>query len=497
VGIPTSPPVPVDPALPAFLPALPGPVPAALLAAVGVAAWFLLLGLVAVATRAPSPRPGPPTGQLRPESPAVVDLVTGNWRLCEEAAAATLLDLAARRVLSVEEIGPELSLIRLGRGPAPSDLNRYERMVYDHVRVLARDGVVATGALAEGARHLGSWWKGFRKAVIAETRERGLSRLRWRSGHRTLMSVAATVPAALVGFAVLHLPPTDGEESGVGAALGGALVTFVVLTGLMERLNTERGTRAGVAVAGHWLGVREHLARTGRFGEHPAAAVTIWGRPLAYAAALGLAPRAVASLPVASPADDRRAWSDYGGMWHVVDVRYRGRGPIGYLFWGRTAGRGILAALVVGFAVFTISFILLIVGAALLDWALDDPFSPATTLAVLAAAVPVAFALVDLTSRPTVEGQVVRRRRYRVGDNDSSRYNHWVAIDEGTHRTLHAFGLTAEHWHRVQEGDLVRARVGRRFGWIYGIDVVARGRYGGRPSDGDHASRGGTPRESG
>ena len=55
-------------------------------------------------------------------------------------------------------------------------------------------------------------------------------------------------------------------------------------------------------------------------------------------AALGLAPRAVASLPIASPADDRRAWSDYGGMWHVVDVRYRGRGPLGLALWGRGAG---------------------------------------------------------------------------------------------------------------------------------------------------------------
>ena len=51
--------------------------------------------------------------------------------------------------------------MRLGRGEPPT-LNPYERMVLDHLRRLAtRDGVVATGALAEGTRNIGSWWKSF------------------------------------------------------------------------------------------------------------------------------------------------------------------------------------------------------------------------------------------------------------------------------------------------------------------------------------------------
>ncbi|MFD4761186.1 DDE-type integrase/transposase/recombinase [Streptomyces sp. NPDC058439] len=49
----------------------------------------------------------------------------------------------------------------------------------------------------------------------------------------------------------------------------------------------------------------EHLATSGLFGRQPAVSVTLWGRHLACAAALGLAPRAVA-LPVASAPN--RCW---------------------------------------------------------------------------------------------------------------------------------------------------------------------------------------------
>ena len=248
-----------------------------------------------------------------------------------------MLDLAARRVVAVEEIGPELSLVRLGRGDPP-DLNPYEQMVLDHLRRLATsDGVVATGALAEGNRQSESWWKSFTHAVIEEARARGLSQRRWTALHRTVLSVAAVVPGPRGGR--LHAGPerrttaSSGRSARVSSS-GAMLVVFA------EKLNGERATDLGLEVAGRWLGLREHLAG-GRFAEQPAAAVTIWGRPLAYAATLGLAPRAVVSLPIASAADDRRAWSDYGGMWHVVDVRYaRGRSAGLPVLGRRTSVRG-------------------------------------------------------------------------------------------------------------------------------------------------------------
>ena len=108
---------------------LPGQGVPVAVAGIGLAAWFGLLGLVALATRSPQPaaraarRPEP---ARRPSRLRSSTSLTGGWKLCEEAAAATVLDLAARRVVSVEEIGPELSLVRLGRSE-PTGLNPTSR----------------------------------------------------------------------------------------------------------------------------------------------------------------------------------------------------------------------------------------------------------------------------------------------------------------------------------------------------------------------------------
>ncbi|GAA1849259.1 hypothetical protein GCM10009836_31230 [Pseudonocardia ailaonensis] len=437
-------------------------------------AWFALLTVVMAASRTPPVRPGPATGALGPESPAIVDLVTGGWELCDEAASATLLDLAARRVIGIEEIGPELSLVRLGRGDPPA-LAPYEKLVLDHVRTLATaDGVVATGALAEGARNLGSWWKSFTKAVIAEARAAGLSRPRWSAAQRTLLLGAAVVPAAVVGIAaaVWLTKPDDGP---IGPFAGGAVLAFAGLSALVGKLDRERGTQAGADAAGRWLGVREHLAGA-RFAEAPAASVTIWGRPLAYAAALGLAGRAVAGLPVSTPADDSRAWSDRGGMWHVVHVDYRGPGPWGRFFWGRsplhTVGRLALAAIPSwGFA-----FLLGILARALLD----SPFPPEAVGfvgLVLVVAVPLVNLLLDAAGRSTVEGQVVRlRTKVRKQNDSSTTYDHYVGLDTGAARGVHAVGTDETRWNSLTEGDVVRATISGRIGWLHEVEILTPSR---------------------
>ncbi|MCT9933832.1 DUF2207 domain-containing protein [Planotetraspora sp. A-T 1434] len=442
-------------------------------AAGAVGLWLLLLLALAVATgNPPVPKnevwPGPATGALAEQSPAVVDLITGDWRLCDEAPSATLLDLAAKGAVGIEEIGPELSLVRLRRDPG--DLTAYEKLVYDHVRSLAVDGVVATGALAEGSRNLSRWWKSFRKKVISEARAQGLSRPRWSRAHTVLLTAAAAVPAVAVGIAVTI---TDRKHDG---GIGAAIATFALLIALMGKLNGERGTELGARTAAHWLGVREHLAATGRFSEAPAASVTIWGRHLAYAAALGLAPRAVTSLPVSTPADDRRAWSDYGGMWHVVNVRYPSR-----LLWGRaplpTIGRGLAAGFFAGFW----TWIGLLVASAFDVWpdALVQPGAYAVGLAV--AGLPLGYAIADLGGRAAVRGQIVRLRQVQVGSkgNNRPKYVYWCAIDEGRSREAKAFGISEELWGRLSEGDRVTAQAGRRLGWISEIEIAERSRLRG------------------
>ncbi|MFC4590950.1 DUF2207 domain-containing protein [Sphaerisporangium corydalis] len=439
-----------------------------LVTAAALGLWLLLLTMLAFATRNPDVDPGPPTGELREESPALVDLITGNWRLCDEAAAATLLDLAAKGAVQIEEIGPELSLVRVREPRTP--LSSYERMVHEHVRALATDGVVATGALAEGARNLGRWWKSFRKKVIAEAREKGLSRARWSTAQATLLTAAAAVPAIAAGISVAATAKPGDRGSGFGAAIFG----FAVLVGLMGRLNGERGTAEGARVAGYWMGVRAHLGAGQGFAEQPAAGVTIWGRHLAYAAALGLARRAVTSLPISVPADDRRAWSDYGGMWHVVNVRYPRR-----LMWGRPPLTMILRGLVAGLFTGFWLWLLGIVAHAVLGWPEALVMPVAYLGAATAAGVPIAFAIADLTTRTEVEGQIVRLRAFQTGSdgNDNPKYAYWVALDDGHTRDVKALGIGEAQWGTLAEGDRVRARAGRRLGWVEEIEILGRSRH--------------------
>ncbi|GAA3825273.1 hypothetical protein GCM10022226_52450 [Sphaerisporangium flaviroseum] len=441
-----------------------------LIAVAALGLWLLLLAALAFATRNPDIDPGPPTSELRDESPALVDLITGNWRLCDEAASATLLDLAAKGAVQIEEIGPELSLVRLREPRTP--LSAYEKLVHDHVRSLATDGVVATGALAEGARNLGRWWKSFRRKVIVEAREKGLSRARWSRAQAALLTAAAAVPAIAAGIAVAATADGDDKDGGIGAAFVG----FALLIGLLGKLNGERGTAEGAKVAGYWMGVRAHLAANQGFAEQPAAAVTIWGRHLAYAAALGLARRAVTSLPISTPADDKRAWSDYGGMWHVVDVRYPRR-----ILWGRPPLQMILRGLVAGLATGFWLWMFGIVASALIDWP-DSLVMPVAYLgAAVAAAVPIAFAIADLTTKTEVEGQIVRLRAFQVGSNGNNRpkYAYWVALDDGRLREVKALGIDEDKWRPLVEGDRVRARIGRRVGWIQEIEVLSHSRHRG------------------
>ena len=68
------------------------------LAAGGAAAvWFALLGVLAAATNPREVDPGPETLDLvGPEPPAVVNLLTADWKLARQAIPATLLELAGQ-----------------------------------------------------------------------------------------------------------------------------------------------------------------------------------------------------------------------------------------------------------------------------------------------------------------------------------------------------------------------------------------------------------------
>ena len=98
--------------------------------------------------------------------------------------------------------------------------------------------------------------------------------------------------------------------------------------------------------AEHWLCVRAWMEPRG-FEGASAIAANSSSRALAYASALGLADRAADELPIV-PEDDRLAWSNATGEWHVVRVRYPfrpgyGRHPALMLALGVLVGGGLIA----------------------------------------------------------------------------------------------------------------------------------------------------------
>jgi hypothetical protein len=138
-----------------------------LVAAVAATVLWLVLLLAAVfATRPRDVDPAPATMDLGEEPPAVVDLLTNDWRVTPDAMPATLLELAARGFVDLDQLGPGRTVCRVRRAAADG-LESYERMVLDHVAGLAVDGMVPAEALTTGPQDTSTrWWKTFQREVI-------------------------------------------------------------------------------------------------------------------------------------------------------------------------------------------------------------------------------------------------------------------------------------------------------------------------------------------
>jgi hypothetical protein len=76
-------------------------------------AWILLVIGVAMWRHPPRIRPGAPTQDLPPVPPAVAGLLCNDFELPAEIPPATLLDLAARHVVRLEEVEPGKTICRL------------------------------------------------------------------------------------------------------------------------------------------------------------------------------------------------------------------------------------------------------------------------------------------------------------------------------------------------------------------------------------------------
>ena len=148
-----------------------------IVAAAAAVLWAVVLAVLAATSEPRRVHGGPPTlDPGGPEPPAVVNLVTSDWELGHESVPATLLDLAARRFVTIDWIG-ERTLVKVReRASADHELTSYEVLVLDHVRELSgqtADGYVPADALTTGPEAMASsWWREFEAGVVDDAHGR-------------------------------------------------------------------------------------------------------------------------------------------------------------------------------------------------------------------------------------------------------------------------------------------------------------------------------------
>jgi Predicted membrane protein (DUF2207) C-terminal domain len=319
-----------------------------------LAATLVLLLWAGIATRPPRMVASTTSAELGAESPAVASLLTNGFVVTPPAAVATLLDLVARGWLRVEHAEHEVILLTDRRGREGDHLTGYEQQVLNHVHKLTAGtltGVSGAGVEIAGLRLPRRWWRRFSKAVATDARRQHLSKRRWNLVAIGPPIVTCVLAARSWWIAVRSGEPTAVADSLVPRALAAAVAIAILLVAWRlwkrARSRAQRPTTAGLQRAEHWLSVRAWMEPRGFEGASAAAANSA-SRALAYAAALGLAERAADELPIV-PEDDRLAWSNATGEWHVVRVRYPfrpgyGRHPALMLLIGLAVGAGLVVA---------------------------------------------------------------------------------------------------------------------------------------------------------
>jgi hypothetical protein len=435
--------------------------------AVVLLVWSTVVISYAAATHPSELESGPATMDLTDEPPAIVNLLVTRCRMNVNAADATLLDLAARRILDLHQPGTDpADLVVRVREPAPAGLVAYERRVFDRLAAVAGARFTplqeVLGAYTEGGP---GWYGDLRAEVIADAKERGLVRPRAAGTVLVLVSVLTGMGLAalwLGGLGVAlaqHTPasdqrsPTSGVINLVGilgwfiASPVTALLLIVLTAPLLSAL---RPTAAGYDVGRHWLGVAAWLSAHPVNADLPPAAVAVWDRYLSYGVALGVNPLAARAL-------DLRAGrvvvltSHYTGRARTVQVRYR-RTRLGYAQAGvqATAAGCVLAGCLAAwhFAV-----------PATTPWPLPARFGAGLPLAAVTAwaGYTLIRALHAKLAPVTVAGQVLASHLWQPRQDKAVDWIELV-VDDGRHNRTRPWLVRAERAAALSPGDHVQLR---------------------------------------
>ena len=296
--------------------------------AVAVVFSYFTIRLVLLRQRRVAPGPADPG--LRDEPPAVVNLLISRLVDAPQVASATLLDLAARKIIDLHEVAAdaEHTLVRLGDRELSRDAPDYERRVVDRVAEVAGRTFTPVARLveryADGGR---AWQRRLVREAVLDARRRGLV---------TSSDVGCglgIVAAALAGAALLApLVPRSGQPHAgtivvvlVGSWVLGSLILgwLMANVGLGEKATSpDRYTAKGREATAHWLGVASWLRSHDTLRDLPPGAVAVWDRYLAYGVALDAMPNAVRVLDLETVGQRSELTSSHTGTPRTVRVRY-------------------------------------------------------------------------------------------------------------------------------------------------------------------------------
>ncbi|MCA9831320.1 MAG: DUF2207 domain-containing protein [Dehalococcoidia bacterium] len=323
-------------------------------AGLAVVRWF--------ATRSTLPRAGPETDEPGPEPPAVANFLINHCHVTRVAVSATFVDLAAQRFLAIDMLSLDHGVVRLRQPVETSVLRPYEHQVLDLIRRRATGGSCPLEVLEVEASADDGWFKAFQKGVVKDARRMGLARNRWAALDYVVLGgwLAVVFLLFALSFASANLFVQDtgsSDDWGRWDWLWAGGIAWVVLMVGFGAFRSVRETDEGDRVASRWLGFRNYLRHSEALEGLPPAAVTVWGRNLSGALAVGAAHDTAEALPFRTE-DPEAAWTRYSGVWRQVRVEYPRRFGFGQEPW-KAALEGLGRAVMFGGMAFIILPIML------------------------------------------------------------------------------------------------------------------------------------------
>lgn len=214
----------------------------------------------------PATSSDPPTD----DDPAVVAVLDGEGRPAKEAVAGTILAIAHRKDLEVQQLGPKV-VVKVPR--TTTARNASEQLVLDALREAGDDQGVVEGppVVPTSSR----WWRAFRRDAVRRARQKGFV-TRWLP----LAPLSGAIVTTAVGIGVFFL-----DQPGVYAAIviGTEMLAWAV-SFVSGYTLTDKGWRHRAL----WRSFARYIDHQGKLDKDVGpAGVVVWGPYLVYGAALG------------------------------------------------------------------------------------------------------------------------------------------------------------------------------------------------------------------